>query len=522
MNHNKTTEEVGRSCLKHYCEMLLLFFLISVTIAKSFQLENVHLNKNIASNFQDPADNLTTSAGAPIEYADTEVISSNLISNHFFLESITRFTRERIPERVVHAKGAGAFGYFIVTHNVTDICKAELFSSIGKKTPVAIRFSTVAGEKGSSDNVRETKGFAVKFYTEEGNFDIVGLNIEMFVIKDPVLFPFFIHSIKRNPRTNLMDSNTMWDFITLHPETLHMFLRIFGDRGISDGYRYMPGYGIHTIQITNNNDEDFFVKFHILPDAGIRNLTSEQSIKINDLDYATRDLYNAIANREYPTWTLYVQVASLHDVKHATFDLFDITKRWPIEMYPLRPIGQIVLNKNPLNYFADIEQLAFCPSNLVAGILGGVDKLFEARRLAYRDAQLYRLGANYNNIEVNCPFRNHANTYHRDGAAPVRDNGKDAPNYYPNSFNGPMPYLDKKKSTLLKIRTDPNANNFDQASELYTNGMATEERSRLIKNIVNNLNNTARYLQERAVKLFTIIHPDFGGRVALELRKNNN
>lgn len=465
---------------------------------------------------------MTTSAGAPIEYKDTSTLNKRLIFNEFFMDTLTHLARERIPERFVHAKAAGAFGYFEVTHDITDICQADLFNTVGKKTPIAARFSLVLQENGGIDTSRDARGFAVKFYTKEGNFDIVGLSTPIFPIKDPLMFPTFVRSQKRNPATHLMDANMFWDFLTLRSESLYTYLYIFGGRGVPEGYRHMPGFGIHTFQVVNNHGENFFVRFHFLPDAGINNLSSKEARKIagEDPDYAIRDLYNAIGDGNFPSWSIFIQVLSTEDVKTATFDVFDVTKALPQDKYPLRPLGRMVLNKNPTNYFAEIEQLAFCPGNLVPGILGGPDKLFEARRLFYRDAQLYRLGANFNRIPVNCPLHDiNLSAYNRDGKPPVLNNYGGIPNYYPNSFNGPIPYSDLKSGELVEI-IEEDANNFDQARELYVNEMTKDERIRLVDNVLYSLKDAIPELQERAVTLFTMIHPDLGSRIHQGLQKN--
>ncbi|KAL0840075.1 hypothetical protein ABMA28_015394 [Loxostege sticticalis] len=465
---------------------------------------------------------MTTSAGAPIDYVDARVtLNRRLMFNEYFMDSLTHLVRERIPERLVHAKAAGAFGYFEVTHDITHICSAKMFSAIGKKTPVAARFSPVVVERGGIDTSRDARGFAVKFYTEDGNFDMVGFSTPMYVYKDPLLFTAFVRAQKRNPATNLIDGNMLWDFLTLNPESLHMFLLVFSDRGIPDGYRHMPGFGIHTFEVVNKHGEKYFIRFHFTPDAGVKNLFSEEARKIAavDPDYATRDLYRAIGNGEYPSWSVAIQVLTFDDVKTAGFDVFDVTKVLPLDRYPLTPVGRFVLNKNPINYHAEIEQLAFNPANLVPGILGGPDKVFEARRLAYRDAQYYRLGANFNKIPVNCPIQSVVLAYNRDGRPPEKDNGRDSPNYYPNSFNGPVEYKDKHRVELLEIYQDP-PNNFEQSTELYINEFSKEERSRLVENILYSLGPVAKFLQERAVKLFTLIHPDLGYRIEQGLAAN--
>ncbi|KAJ2939356.1 hypothetical protein O0L34_g13450 [Tuta absoluta] len=464
---------------------------------------------------------VTTAGGAPVEVQDTKTLNKNLLINEYFLDTISHLDRERIPERIVHAKAGGAFGYFEVTHDIKHICKAKLFSHVGKKTPIAARFSPVVVERGGIDTSRDARGFAVKFYTEEGNFDIVGFNTPVFAIKDPVWFPTFVRGQKRNPATGLYDGNMLWDFLTLRPESLHIFLMIFSDRGIPDGYRHMPGFAIHTYEVANEIGEKFYVRFHFLPDAGIKNLRSDdaQAIASADPDYAMRDLYNAIGKGEFPSWTVKIQILNVEDVKNAGFDVFDVTKVLPLDKYPLHPLGKMVLNKNPINYFAEIEQIAFSPANLVPGILGGPDKVFEARRFSYRDAQYYRLGANFYNIPVNCPLLTVSRPYNRDGRPPVLDNGRDTPNYYPNSYNGAMPYKDEKRPELSEIVQDE-ANNIAQAAEFYMNEITKDERRRLVENVLFSLGPVNQEVQERAIRLFYLVHPDLGARVEKGLLSN--
>ncbi|XP_028166790.1 catalase-like [Ostrinia furnacalis] len=502
--------------------MLRTSVLVVVAVIANAQYDPAQQIIMFKQNTKGPIGIMTTSFGAPVEYTDARItLNRNLIHNKYFMDTLTHLVRERIPERVVHAKGAGAFGYFEVTNDITDVCNAKLFSTVGKKTPVATRFSLVVAERGGVDTSRDVRGFAIKFYTEDGNFDIVGLDTPVFANKDPVLFTSFARAQKRNPATNLQDGNMLWDYITLNPETLHIFMSVFSDRGIPDGFRRMPGFGIHTYEVLNKHNVKHFIRFHFTPDAGIKNLFTEDARKIaaEDPDYATRDLYRAIGNGEYPSWTMGIQVLTLNDVKKAGFDVFDVTKVLPLDKYPLRPVGKLVLNKNPINYFAEIEQLAFCPGNLVPGILGAPDKVFEARSFSYRDAQYYRLGANFNKIHVNCPIQSAVYAYNRDGDPPTKENGRDSPNYYPNSFNGAVPYASKWRVDLVDIYQDA-PNNFAQITEMYVNELSKEERSRLVQNILYSLGPVAGFLQERAVKLFTIIHPDLGMRIEQGLAFN--
>nr|XP_034824730.1 catalase-like [Maniola hyperantus] len=477
----------------------------------------------VKERYAGPVGIMTTSTGAPISYKDaTNSLNTPLMYNENLFERLSHLNRERIPERVVHARGVGAFGYFKVINDIRYICKAEMFSKIGKKTPVAVRFSSVIADKGGTDVERDVRGFAVKFYTQEGNFDMVGINFPMFLMKDPVKFSNFVHAIKRNPVTNIRDFKTFWDFFSFTPESFSQLLLQFSDLGIPASYINIAGFGIHTYQVENEHGKPHFVRFHFMPKAGIKTLTTEQAEKIagEDPDYFNRNLYTAIANGECPSWTVSIQVLTLDDVKKSRFDVFDITKMLPTNKYPLEVVGELTLDRNPQNFFADVEQLAFCPGNLVPGILGDPSKLFEARHFAYKDAQYYRLGANFNKISVNCPYRTKTLTYNRDGAAPVKDNEKDIPNYYPNSFNGPVPYMNTPKSRLINIVENPEPDNFDQATEFYKNVLTSDERSRLIINIVSTLKLSTPTTQEKVVAIFEIIDPDLGRRVAQGLNSN--
>ncbi|XP_034824737.2 catalase-like [Maniola hyperantus] len=437
------------------------------------------------------------------------------------MDAIDSMVRERIPERIVHAKGTGAFGYFKVTHDISRICKADFLKKVGMKTPVAVRFSAAAGNRGSPDSLLDFRGFAVKFYTCEGNFDLVGFNTPMYIYNEPLHILPVIHTARRNPQTNVLDPDMFWDLLTLIPEIIHITLLVFAGRGLPASYRYMPGYGIHTYQVENRHGEFHFCRFHITPDGGIRNISSEEArnLTATDPDYLTKDLYRAIANGDFPSWTVSVQILTKEDIKKAGSKFFDSSRVIPLKEFPLHECGKLVLNRNAKNFFAEIEQLAFCPGNLVPGLVGSPDKLFQSRRLAYRDTQLYRLGGNFQKIEVNCPFQTKVYTYNRDGVPPVKDNEEDAPNYYPNSFNGPVPYMPQKSSRLINIE-EKRAYNFDQAAELYQFELTTEERAELIKNLIFSLSSvTAKFLQDRAIKIFTIINKDLGFRVARGLNR---
>ncbi|XP_052738571.1 catalase-A-like [Bicyclus anynana] len=457
---------------------------------------------------------LTTSGGKPITYCEaTSTFNTPLVNNAFFMDMMTHLVRERLSERIVHAKGAGAFGYFESTKDISHICKAN-FLKRGTKTPVALRFSTSRGFRGSSDLDLDVRGFAVKFYTREGNFDVPGFNTPIYLYKEALHSLPFLHTSRRNPATNALDPNMFWDMITLIPESIHMMMFVFSGRGLPESYVNMPGFGIHTYQVENKKKELYFIRFHFLPDAGVKSLPSEVAVQRGafNADILTVDLYGRIANGTYPSWTVSVQILSLDDVKKEGAKVFDVTRTIPLKKYPLHKIGKIVLDRNPKNYFAEVEQMAFCPSHLVPGIVGAPDKLFESRRLAYRDAQLYRLGGNFNSIPVNCPFQVETHTYNRDGLSPVGDNQRDVPNYYPNSFHGPAPVMTEHCSSLISI-VETEAGNFDQAAEVYAEELTDRERDELIKNVVFALSTVVESIQFRALKLFAKIHQDFGSRV---------
>lgn len=464
---------------------------------------------------------LTRDNGSFVEVRDaTNTLNTQLLDNEYLIEKMARFDRERVPERVVHAKGAGAFGYFEVTHDITKYCKASLFEKVGKRTPVAMRFSATVPERGGSDTARETRGIPIKFYTEEGIWDLTGNNVPIFFLRDPIFFSDFIHSIKRNPTTNLLDPNMQWDFITQRPETINLNLIIFGDRGIPDGFRHMHGFGIHTFEVVNDNDVTYYVKFHYLTNQGIKNLTSKRARELGgiDPDYAVRDLYDAIATGDHPSWTLYIQVMSLEEAKEAKFDPFDLTRVWPHSEYPLKPVGQIVLNRNPVNHFAEVEQLIFCPGNLVPGILGSPDAIFRTRRFSYRDTQIYRMGTNYQQLPVNSSPCSLVRNYNRDGFATLC-NQKGAPNYFPNSFNGPVPYSDERGALPRPVVETPTYEDFSQSTIFYIRVLDDGARSRLIQNLVSSLRQVAPFLQERAVLLLSKVHSDLGHRVQQGLQR---
>ena len=370
---------------------------------------------------------LTTASGRPYaENENTMSVGSRgplLLQDYILHEKMAHFNRERIPERVVHAKGSGAFGTFTVTHDITKYTKAKLFSKIGKETKVLLRFSTVGGEKGSADTERDPRGFAIKFYTEEGNWDLVGNNTPVFFIKDPKKFGDFIHTQKRDPRTNCKSPTMMWDYWSLNPESLHQVMILMSDRGTPYGYRHMNGYGSHTFSMINVNNERVWVKFHFKTAQGIKNFVNDDAaaMKGKDPDFAQRDLVEAIDNKDFPKWNVKIQVMTDEQAKAFRFNPFDLTKIWPHADFPLIDVGVLELNQVPKNYFAEIEQSAFAPAHVVDGIGYSPDKMLQGRLLSYPDAHRHRLGGNYEQIPVNrCPYA--VNNYQRDGAMAVNGN----------------------------------------------------------------------------------------------------
>ncbi|MDG6229752.1 MAG: catalase [Candidatus Thermoplasmatota archaeon] len=469
---------------------------------------------------------LTTAFGIPVGDDQNSLTAGNrgpvLMQDVHLLEKLGHFDRERIPERVVHAKGAGAGGYFEVTSDVSKYTKADFLSKVGKKTEVFARFSTVGGEKGSADAERDPRGFAVKFYTEEGNYDFVGNNTPVFFIRDPLKFSDFIHTQKRNPSTNCKDPDMFWDFLSLTPESIHQVTILFSDRGIPATYRHMNGYSSHTFMWYNDKEEYFWVQYHFKTDQKIKNLTRQDAeiFKGKDPDHATRDLYDAIEKGEYPSWTLQVQIMTPEEAEDYRFDIFDITKVWPHADFPPREVGRLVLNRNPDNYFAEVEQAAFSPGNLVPGIAPSPDKMLQARLFSYHDTHIHRLGPNYHLIPVNTSKNAQENSYQRDGLMRTDKNFGGKPNYWPNSFNGPEPDETAKQppfKILGKVDrypfTHPN-DDFIQPRALYRDVMKDMDRDHLIGNIVDHLSNAQKRIKLRQAALFYKVDPDYGRRVA--------
>jgi len=469
---------------------------------------------------------LTTNFGMPVGNDQNTMTAGTsgpaLIQDVHLLEKLAHFDRERIPERVVHAKGAGAHGYLEVSHDITRYTKAKFLSEIGKRTDLFVRFSTVGGEKGSADAERDPRGFAVKFYTEEGNYDMVGNNTPVFFIRDPLKFPDFIHTQKRHPATNCKDADMFWDFLSLTPESIHQVTILFSDRGTPASYRYMNGYSSHTFKWYNDKGEYFWVQYHFKTEQGIRNLTAEEAdrMRSEDPDHATRDLHKAIAQGDFPSWRLEVQIMTPEQAKDYRFDPFDITKVWPHADFPPITVGRMVLNRNPDNYFAEVEQSAFSPGNFVPGIAASPDKMLQGRLFSYHDTHRHRLGPNYHMLPVNSPKGCPRHNYQRDGFMRFDNNGGGAPNYYPNSFGGPTPdpAADEPPFEVAGTAgrheyTHPN-NDFVQAGDLYRTVMTDQEKTNLVGNIVGHLKNAAKRIQLRQTALFYKADPDYGTRVA--------
>ncbi|MGW3746631.1 catalase [Streptomyces sp. NPDC005146] len=448
---------------------------------------------------------LTTESGAPVadnqNSATAGVGGPMLLQDQHLLEKLARFNRERIPERVVHARGSGAYGYFEVTDDVTGFTRADFLRAVGKRTETFIRFSTVADSLGGADAVRDPRGFALKFYTDAGNYDLVGNNTPVFFIKDPIKFPDFIHSQKRDPFTGRQEPDNVWDFWAHAPEATHQVTWLMGDRGIPASYRHMNGYGSHTYQWTNAEGEAFFVKYHFKTNQGVRSLSSEQAAELAGRDGNSHqtDLLQAIERGVNPSWTLYVQVMPAAEATDYRFNPFDLTKVWPHSDYPLQRVGRLVLDRNPDNVFAEVEQAAFSPNNFVPGIGPSPDKMLQGRLFAYADAHRYRLGVNHTQLPVNAPRTAVVDNYGRDGLHATRNGARHDKNYEPNSYAGPA-QNDAALSAPLAVHgwTGTHAapahtkdDDFFQAGELYRL-MSEDEKGRLVANIAGGLSQVTR------------------------------
>ncbi len=469
----------------------------------------------------------TTAGGAPISDNQNSLTAGPrgplLMQDHQLLEKMATFNRERVPERVVHAKGSGAFGTFKVTNDISAYTKAAVFAQVGKETPVLLRFSTVAGEHGAADAERDVRGFAVKFYTEEGNWDLVGNNTPVFFVRDPYKFSDFIHTQKRNPKTNMRSTTAMWDFWSLSPESLHQVTILFSDRGLPNGYRFMNGYGSHTYSLINANNERFWVKFHFKSMQGIKTLTNAESAELigRDRESAQRDLFESIEQGDYPRWRVCVQIMPEADADTYHVNPFDLTKVWPHADYPLIDVGVLELNRNPENYFAEIEQAAFEPSNIVPGIGFSPDKMLQARIMSYADAHRYRIGVNYAALPVNKPHVP-VNTYHRDGQMRFDDNGGGSVNYEPNSFGGPK-QDQRYAEPPLKISGDADRYDHRAGNDDYTQPgnlfrlMSDDQKQQLFSNLADAMQDVPEFIVRRQLAHFYKADPAYGRGVAAAL-----
>jgi catalase len=474
---------------------------------------------------------LTTASGIAVADNQNSVSAGPrgplLLQDFHLIEKLQHFNRERIPERVVHAKGSGAYGTFTVTHDITRFTKARLFAEIGKKTETFVRFSTVGGEKGSADTERDPRGFAMRFYSEEGNWDLVGNNTPMFFIKDPIKFPDFVHTQKRDPRTHLKSAQMMWDFWSKAPESLHQVTMLFSDRGTPDGYRHMDGFGSHTFSLINAAGARVWVKWHLKTQQGIQNLTAEEATRLagTDPDHAQRDLYNAIARGEFPRWDVSIQVMTDEQAraweKRTGWNPFDLTKVWPYGDFPRLPAGMLELNRNPDNYHAHVEQAAFSPANVVPGMGYSPDKMLQGRLFAYHDAQLYRVGTNHQQLPVNrprCPVHNQQ----RDGQM-VIDNGGSTVNYENVSGGGTAPqgYGHGDAGWVLQGsagRYDErgSADDYTQAGNLFR-VMKPDAQDRLTTNIARAMSGVSADVRAVQIGHFTKADPAYGAAVARKL-----
>ncbi len=489
------------------------------------------MNRKKEAGYEPPS--TTRDAGTPVSSDEYSLTAGpggpNLLQDTYLIDKLAHFVRERVPDRVYHVKGGGAFGYFEVTNDVTEWTKAAFLSQVGKRTPLIARFSTVAGEEGYADTDRDVRGFAVKFYTEDGNYDMVGNNTPVFFVRDPMKFPDFIHSQERLPDSGLRSNNMQWDFWTLSPESAHQVTVLMSDRGTPRSWRHMHGFSSDTYMWQNAAGEKFWVKYHFRTEQGIQNMTDGEAraMRAEDLDYHRRDLWNAIARGDQPAWRLEMQIMPLAEAASYRFNPFDVTKVWPHRDYPLIPVGRMVLNRNPENFFAQIMQVGFDVANMVPGIGPSPDKMVLGRMFAYGDSSRYRTGPNYEQLPVNQPARE-VHNYNKDGPMRFRHNGSQ-PVYAPNSYGGPKANSQRyhDPSWLVEAgeiaRTAYEAHrdddDFTQPRALYRQVMTDTDRDHLAGNIVWHLSqDVERFIQERAVRdYWAKVDPDLGARIAHDL-----
>ena len=472
---------------------------------------------------------LTTNAGAPVP-DNQNVLTVGprgplLLQDVWFLEKLAHFDREVIPERRMHAKGSGAYGTFTVTHDITRYTKAKIFSKVRKKTELFVRFSTVAGERGAADAERDIRGFAFKFYTVQGNWDLVGNNTPVFFLRDPLKFPDLNHAVKRDPRTNLRSALNNWDFWTSLPEALHQVTIVMSDRGIPASYRHMHAFGSHTFSLINAKNERFWVKFHFRSQQGIKNLTDQQAEAIiaKDRESHQRDLYESIEKKDFPRWTMFIQVMPEKEAATCPYHPFDLTKVWFHKDYPLMEVGVVELNRNPENYFAEVEQSAFNPASIVPGIGFSPDKMLQGRLFSYGDAQRYRLGVNHHLIPVNaarCPFH----SYHRDGAMRVDGNHGSTLGYEPNSF-GEWQQQPEFAEPPLPLSGAADHWNHREDTDYYTQPgklfrlMSKAQQRLLFENTARSIGGATREIQLRHIANCLKADPAYGNGVKEALKK---
>lgn len=463
---------------------------------------------------------LTSTAGNPIGNNQDSLTAGErgpvLMQDYYLIEKLAHQNRERIPERVVHAKGSGAHGTLTITHDITKYTKADIFSGVGKETPMFIRFSTVAGERGAADAERDVRGFALKFYTQEGNWDLVGNNTPVFFIADPYKFPDFIHTQKRDPRTNMRWSTGMWDFWSQTPESLHQTTILFSDRGLPTNLRHINGYGSHTYSFINKNNERFWVKFHFKTQQGIETMTNAEAAVVvgKDRESSQRDLYGAIEREDFPKWDMKIQIMTEEEAQNHVHNPFDLTKVWSHNEYPLIDVGVLELNRNPNNYFNEVEQSSFSPSNTIPGIGLSPDKMLQARAFAYPDAHRYRIGTHYESLPINRPL-NEVNHYHADGAMNFGDiNVKAEVNYEPNSFDGAKedaqydePSLAMEGEIGRYDRTKDN-DHYSQPRALF-DLMSENQKSQLFSNIAEAMEGVPTEIVERQLALYEKVSPAY-------------
>lgn len=467
---------------------------------------------------------LTTAAGVPVPDNQNTMTAGPrgpaLLQDVWLLEKLAHFDREVIPERRMHAKGSGAYGTFTVTHDITQYTHAKIFSHIGNKTDLFARFTTVAGERGAADAERDIRGFAVKFYTEEGNWDMVGNNTPVFFMRDPLKFPDLNHAVKRDPRTNMRSAKNNWDFWTSLPEALHQITIVMSDRGIPASYRTMHGFGSHTFSFINANNQRFWVKFHFKSQQGIRNLTDAEAEAIigKNRESHQRDLYEAIERGDFPRWTLQIQIMPEADASKVPYNPFDLTKVWPHKDFPLIEVGMMELNRNPENFFAEVEQSAFNPANVAPGISFSPDKMLQARLFSYGDAQRYRLGVNHHLIPVNaprCPFH----SYHRDGQMRVDGNHGGTLGYEPNSYGEWQEQPNFREPPLSVEGAADHWNHredtdyFSQPGALFRL-MTPAQQQTLFANTANSISTAPREIQIRHIRHCLKADPAYGKGIA--------